>query len=376
MKRLDLLAVLLAGAALQHHCGTALRAQSEVSKPISGTITGFNVKALTIEVKEDAGELRSFPIGPETQVMQVPPGQRDLSHAKAARLTDLARGDRILVSFVSGLTEARRIVWISATDIAARNAAERLDWQRRGISGTVAAVDGNEIALEIRSPQGTETSILSVAPTTVFRRYAPGSVSFVDALPSTIDAISKGDQLRARGDRSGDGRRLKAEDIVFGTFLTKVGTIASIDAEGRAIRIEDATTQHDLTVRLTANSLIKLLPDRKMMFAAMLNGRPHEAHERPPSDGVFDFAKMIAQLPAGRIEDLKAATTVIVTSTSGGRPDEITAILLLANADDLIQMARMQAGGGEGMSASQALSTLHGGMLAGPGGLTIPTIIP
>ena len=50
-------------------------------------------------------------------------------------LADVARGDRVLVSFVEGMEEARRIVVVSASDIARRNAAERLDWEKRGITG-------------------------------------------------------------------------------------------------------------------------------------------------------------------------------------------------------------------------------------------------
>jgi hypothetical protein len=49
---------------------------------------------------------------------------------------------------------------------------------------------------------------------------------------------------------------------------------------------------------------------------------------------------------------------------------------VMANADGLIQMARMQSKGGEGMSATEAISSLHGGMLGGPAGLSIPAIIP
>jgi hypothetical protein len=102
-------------------------------------------------------------------------------------------------------------------------------------------------------------------------------------------------------------------------------------------------------------------------------GAAHDPGATPPAG--FDMAKMIGQLPVGKIEELKAGSTIIVTSTAGARSDEVTAILLMANADGLIQMAR-NAKGGEGMSATDALSSLHGGMLAGPGGLSIPAIIP
>ncbi|HTS30438.1 MAG TPA: hypothetical protein VMH81_31415 [Bryobacteraceae bacterium] len=354
---------------------TTAALQLQAAESIAGTVTDFKVSSLEIGVKTDNGEAIFFKVGPLTDVVQVPPGERDLSKAKPAKVTDLARGDRILVSFVSGLTEARRILWISATDIEDRNAAERLDWQQRGASGTVASVQGNQIQLEIRSPQGMEMATVVVTPKTVIRRYSPDSVRFIDATPSSISEISKGDQVRCRGDRSEDRKRMTADDVVFGTFLSKMGPIESVDAAEGIVRIHDLTTQMPLTIRVTAQSQVKMLPDIKMMFAAFLRSGSPDAHAAPPREGGFDFAKMIGELPAGKIDDLKTGSTVIVTSTAGVRRDEVTAILFLANADGLIQMAR-QGKGDANVSAVEAISSLHGGMLTGPRGLSIPTIIP
>ncbi len=347
-------------------------ARAEVRKPISGTVTDFKVSAMQIGVKSDTGEPAYFTVGPLTEVVQVPPGERDLSKAKPAKITDLGRGDRVLVSFVTGLSDARRIVWISATDIEARNAAERLDWQKRGISGTVTAREGNEIALEIRSMLGVGKTTLVVTDTTKIRRYSPDSVSFTDALPSTLDAIAKGDQVKTRGTRNAEGK-LVADDIVFGTFATKMGQVESIDLTAHTIRLRDLASKQEVTVKVTAASQIKMLPDPKEMTVVRT---PAGSHSAPPSGAGFDIGKTIAQLPAGKLEDVKAGSTLIVTSTVGAHPDEITAIMVMANADGLVQMARMQAKGGENMSAIDAMSTIHGGMLAGPTGLSIPTILP
>jgi hypothetical protein len=217
-----------------------------------------------------------------------------------------------------------------------------------------------------------------VTAKTVIRRYAPDSVSFADAQPSSLAEIAKGDQVRLRGDKSEDGKTVTADDVVFGTFLTKMGSIVSVNAAGRTVRIQDLTSRNELTVKLNAGSQVKMLPDVKAMFAAMLTAggsAPHDAGVPHPGESGFDMARMIGQLPAGKIEDLKAGSTIIVTSTAGARSDEVTAILLMANADGLIQVAR-RAKGDEGMSATEAISSLHGGMLSGPAGLSIPTIIP
>ena len=87
-----------------------------------------------------------------------------------------------MVSFVAGMPEARRIVLISSRDIAKRNEAEKLDWKTRGISGIATSQKGSEITVEIRTPQGAHTAIVTVTEKTKIRRYAPDSVKFSDAV--------------------------------------------------------------------------------------------------------------------------------------------------------------------------------------------------
>src|SRR5579862_5925992 len=132
----------------------SLAAQPAPPKSILGTVTEFKMSSLEIGLKADSGAARLFKISPQTEVVQVAPGERDLAKAKKIRVTDLALNDRVLVSFVDGMTEARRIVMISADDIEKRNEAERLDWQRRGITGIVAAKNGDEITLHMRTVKG------------------------------------------------------------------------------------------------------------------------------------------------------------------------------------------------------------------------------
>jgi hypothetical protein len=59
-------------------------------------------------------------------------------------------------------------------------------------------------------------------------------------------------------------------------------------------------------------------------------------------------------MPAAKLDELQAGEKIVVSSTKGSKPDEITAIMLLGNADMLIQMAtvpsaRGAGGGGQGM---------------------------
>jgi hypothetical protein len=80
------------------------------------------------------------------------------------------------------------------------------------------------------------------------------------------------------------------------------------------------------------------------------------------------------QLPLCRIEDLKPGGTIVVTSTRGRNAGEVTAISVLANADSLIQLAQSQ-GGAPTDNPLDAINRMHGGKLAGPGGVSLPAIL-
>jgi len=335
-------------------------AQAAQQKNVLGTVTDFRVNSLEIGVKADGGGSVWVKFDSETEVLLAVPGEKDLSHAVPARIADIARDDRVMVSFVAGMAEARRIVVVAASAIARRNAAERLDWEKRGLSGIVAARDGDQIALEIRTPEGAQRTTVTVTPKTVIRRYAPDSVKFAEAQPATLAQIAVGDQLRVRGDKSEDGTKLAADNVVFGSFLTSLGTIAEVDRGKGEMKILDMTSKKPLTVRLTADTRMKKIPDM---------------HEPTPAHGGHqpaNIAQMLQQLPAGTVDDLKVGTSVVVTSTRGSHADRVTGIMVIANVDGLIQMAQSQA---EGASPMEALNKMHGGALAGPGGFSLPAIL-
>jgi hypothetical protein len=338
-------------------------AGAQPAKPILGTVTEFKENAFEMRVKSDAGEMVFFPFGTETEVVQIPPGERDLGKAAPVAVTGILPGDRVMVSFADGMREARRIVLISSRDIATRNEAEKLDWKKRGISGTAVSQKGSEITLEIRTPQGAHHATINVTESTKVRRYAPDSVKFSDAIASSITEIAAGDQVRARGVKSEDGSSVAAEEVVFGTFLTRMGPITAIRRETGEIEIQEATTKKPLIVHVLAASQLKSMPDMR----AMSTHGP-----AAPAPAAFDVQTAMERLPAARFEDLKVGGSVIVTSTKGARSDAVTAILLLTNADFLVRMAQGQSSGESGMDT---INRLHGGMLAGPTGFSLPTMI-
>ena len=77
-------------------------------------------------------------------------------------MTDIARDDRVMVSYVEGMEEARRIVVVAASAIARRDVAERADWEKRGITGIVASQNGaDDSRWRMRTPQGVQRTIVT-----------------------------------------------------------------------------------------------------------------------------------------------------------------------------------------------------------------------
>ena len=121
---------------------------------------------------------------------------------------------------------------------------------------------------------------------------------------------------------------------------------------------------------MTGDSQLKMMPDMR----AMLAPRPADHAAPAATPAKFDIQTAMERLPATKVDDLKVGGSVIVTSTKGVKSDEVTAILLLANADFLVRMAQGPASGGE--SGMDAINRLHGGMLSGPTRLQPPYDAP
>lgn len=348
--------------------------QAQSSKSFVGTVAGFRPESAEIEVRPDTGDVVVAKLTSDTLAQKIAPGEKDLKKAEAIQVTDLAKGDRVLVTFEPDSPRIRRIVVMSANDIAHRNEADRMDWQKRGVAGIVSARSGDQITLKNKSLTGGDVlTVVTVSDRTAIKRYAPDSVKFADALPSKVAEISVGDQVRARGQKSADGLQLAAEDVVFGTFIIEAGSIAAIDAEAKEFKIKELGTNKLITVKLTADSQLKQMMSMPPMAGGAgragmpPGGAPQGGGPGSGPGGGFDINQMIEHIPAVKLEDLKPGVTVAITSTKGAKSDRITAILVLSNADMLIQMASMAKGGNSGPAGMQGMG--GAGMGADLGGL-------
>jgi hypothetical protein len=342
-------------------CDSALMAQAPAAAPATarqlGTVTAVAGNSLTL--KTDAGQVVTVSVADGARILQLAPGSTDLKSAQAIALTNIAVGDRVLVSGAAGndvsAFTASRVILMKSSDIAQKHEMEQAEWQKRGSGGIVQTVDAGTGTLTISV--GSRKVSVGTSSTTQYRRYAGDSVKFEDAKPGTLSQIQPGDQLRVLGNKSDDGSSIQAEVIVSGSFKNLAGTIATIDAAGGKLTLKDLATKKTFTVAITANSNVRTLPPQAAaMFAARAKGGasgaggaapPQGSGQANASDGGRpagagrsgggDLSQMVSRLPNKTIADLKVGDAVmIVASQPDAVSTTVTAVTLLSGVEPIL----------------------------------------
>ena len=248
---------------------------------------------------------------------------------------------------------------MTRADLARKHEADRAEWQKRGTAGLVTAVNpaSREITISSGPRETARVVMVEAAAETRLRRYAPDSIRFADAQPSSFDALKTGDHLRVLGDRSADGSRVKAEEIVFGAFRNVAGQVKSVDAGKGEVRVTDLENRKPLLVHVNADSMLRRMPPE--MAAAMARRREAGANggappAGPPGQGGaprgprgrMDFQQALERMPALMLGELKPGDAIVISSTSGADPSQVTAIVVVAGVEPLLAGGQ----GGPGMS--------------------------
>jgi ribosomal protein L24 len=306
-------------------------------------------------------------------------------------LADLQVGDRMLVQGQAGdggAIAATRIVVMKQDDVAQKQQHDREDWQKRGTGGIVSAIDPASGTIKV-----SVTPVLSVEVKTTkdtgFLRYAPTSVKFSDAQKGTVDQIKVGDQLRARGTRSADGKELTAEEVISGTFRNIAGTITSIDAANNTITVKDVLAKKSVAIKFNSDSqLRKLAPAMAQRLAFFLKsqtaqGSAPAAGQTPASGtpaanpsaangagaggngqgaragGSADFQQILSRIPSATLADLQKEDAVMVVASLGSANGEVTAITLLGGVEPILTASP---------NGSSAAALFSGWNMGAPGG--------
>jgi hypothetical protein len=363
--------------------------QTATSRPV-GTIKSISGNSITMTT--DTGTDVNIVIQEGARLVRVAPGQKDLKDAAPIQLQDLQVGDRLLVRGM--LADDGKSVLVASViamkkaDIAERRVHEREEWQRHGVGGLVNSVDASAgvIAITANSLGLNKEVVIHISKDTILRRYAPGSVKFDDAKPGPLSEIVSGDQLRARGVRSADGKELAADEIVSGSFRNIAGPITAMDPGASAISVQDLLSKKTITLKITADSqLRKLPPPMAQRIAMRLKGAPADAASNSSGStpaalrgddaqdggrgggragGGGDLQQAISRMPPASLADLQKGDAVMVVATQGASESQNTVITLLGGVEPILEASPKN--GASTLLSPWSLSSAPGGDAGSP----------
>ncbi len=399
-------------------CGLSAVAQTPDADPaikatqVYGKVAEINLSAGQMTIKTAAGNTVIASVNEKTTYQRMPPGETDRAKAEPTSLTEITVGDGVVARGFLGTDRksvpAQQIIVVSQSDIAKRNASERMAWGR-GAKGIVTALNptAREVTVTSRSLAGTAQAVIVAMPDKAkIRRFPPDSIPrYENAKVAKFEEIKVGDQFNAKGDKTPDGTRLNAEEVLFGTFKIAGGTVTAVDAANNRITLSDLQTKKLLTISLRSESVIRRLP--AAMFGGGMGGpggqgsgqgaaqgqgqgqtaqtqtqtqaqgqRPQGAGPGGPAGpgggqrpgGGGSMADLMERFPTISINELKVGDTILLSSLPGADPTQLTAIQLVSGVEPLLaMMAARQQQSGQPRPQNVDLNGSFGGMFGGAG---------
>ena len=224
---------------------------------------------------------------------------------------------------------------MSKGDLARKHAAERAEWEKRGVGGVITALDpaAREITIKLSTMAGAKPMVIAFAPGAALRRYAPNSVKFSDARPSRFEELKIDDQVRALGTGNEDRSRYTAEELVSGSFRAIAAVIVSYDAAQNTIIVTDLAANKRIEARV-------LMPDsiaRRLSAEIVQTLAARNKEGSAPDRGARDLHPLIEKLPQLNLADLKPGDAVIISFANSEDASRVTAITLLAGVEPLLK---------------------------------------
>jgi hypothetical protein len=355
------------------------------AKHAIGEVKSIDAASKQITIKTDAGNTVAVSVSDKTSYKKLAPGEQSLTNATDVTFADVAEGDRIMargtVTADQKSVPALMVIVMTKGDLAKKQEAERAEWRRRGILGVIAALkpETHEITITHRAMGGNQSIVMQVSDKTEMRRYAPDSIKFSDAKPSSFEELKVGDQLRALGDRTDDPLKFNPQKVVTGSFRTVGGVVTAVDPATGEIKINELEKKTPLTIVVKHDAVLRRFPpasEMGMMMGGFRGGQGSpgaggpgagagqapqatqgqgQAAARPQGGapggggpggggpgagrgGGPNINDMLERLPTISLADVKVGDTIIVSSTQGVDPHRLTAISLVTGADTLLAM--------------------------------------
>ena len=344
------------------------RAQTQAAPArarVTGTVVSVDAASGRITLKTDKGDVTTVTTTEKSFLRRLPPGETDAKKATPAGVADIAAGDRVAASGQFGADqksfEAHTVLVMPKANVDAVHAKEEEDWQKRGTTGIVTAVNPAAKTIAIRAGRGQYT--VEAAAVTELLRYAPDSAKLADAKPGTLGEIRVGDELHVLGDKNAEGTAIAAEKVVSGSFRQIAATIDAVDVAGGTLRVKDLAAKKGpvLVLKITPDTVIRKLPEQ---MAAMMARRYNStaaagaggaagarggggnwpqggqgaagAGRGYGGRGGGDIKQMLDHLPAAQLADLKRGDAIMVSTTEGTDGTHLTGIMMLAGVEPLL----------------------------------------
>ena len=318
--------------------GVVLPAQ-EKPQSVVGVVIATDTTRKSLTIRTDKGEGVSIQTDSNTTLVRIPAGERTLANAIAIQFNDIMSGDRVLSSGARAGENllAQRVVVMPASEVEKKRQHDLDDWKQRGIGGIVRETNSqaSTIAVELRG-SGAGTRLMLETTKAHFRRYLPGSLKFEDARASKFDEVHPGDQLRALGDKSGEGKFV-AEQIVSGAFKTIGVTVTAVDQSTGTIIAATLDQKKPVTISINKDSVLHRIP--RPVATAIAQRAKGETNKSPAPAGpkagqpVIDVQQMIDSLPTVALADIKPGDVLAVTGAVDTDDAHLVAIKIAAGVD-------------------------------------------
>jgi hypothetical protein len=302
----------------------------------SGEVTAIDSAGKQVTIVTTKGETATVQISGDTSCKRVPPGATTMSQAVQISFQDIAVGDRLLaagaISADRKSVAARQILIVARSEVEQKLARDREEWQRRGITGSVLALDPASKTLKAQVREQTLT--LTFTETSRVRRYAADSVTYKASTPVTFEQIKVGDTFRALGNKTQDGAGYNLEEILVGTFRVVPATVSAIEAQTGELKINELGKQETLTVVTTKDTRTRRLS--KELASALAGGKSETA----PAPG--DFQQQVDRMPQVNLSELKTGDMVLVTISATDNKTRAIAIALIAGVEPVLKPLQAQ----------------------------------
>lgn len=331
-----------------------------------GQVTSIDLSGGKIVVQTESKTSVTITFDEKTVYRRVLPGQTSLENAEKIAVSDITTGDRILIpgGAASEQTPVRQIIVMARAALDAKRDEEAEKRRARTINGRVTAIntENKEITIQTRRSGAVETITIAPAENIKFMRYSADSLKVSNAVAGSFADMRVGDFVRIVGDRSADGLRVKAEEVISGAFARMVGTVSQINPNRSEVVVKNAQTGQLMTVALGKNTTIRRIPSEvakilKTRFEKdrrSSNQRSSDAANPQPVQTNQSQRHLFENLPVIKLNDLKKGEAVIIIASTSVN-SQLTAVSVTAGDGELLEIFLRAQSGDDGFNLSPGL---------------------